>query len=308
MPRKPDVAATNPTARPDWSAANDPFPRPGAASPAAFVAPTYAALTFAAPTYVAQQTYPAQQPYPAQPAQWGSPVPTPRRFLGMTPLAAALSSIGLLVLVGGGWFAYGALTKDSNPGSDLAAATSLASPDSTSEPSNPASETPVVAPETEGLTTSPSGNFTFVIDPAWIYDAESVATAEVVPGETAVGAWWTEDLSLSPTATWFAISEYTLPGSTLDGVHQSAVDAFTTGMDITRRWSSPVTPQPGSPLQIDAVMTSLQATADGGALYAEIYSYEYNGYFLEVFSFGPDREHLIMNTDLFLATLNIVKP
>jgi len=226
--------------------------------------------------------------------QWGSPTPTPRRILGMTPLAALLAFVGLVVLAGGGWFTYSALTKGSDPGSGVVAASSSPSPeasDATSEPS----ATSTVAPAPDGQTTSPSGHFTYLVDPAWIYDSSSVADAlaSPSPGETPVAAWWTLDPSSHPTAAWIAVSEYALPDSTLEQVHTEGVDALVSDVEVTKRTSSSIDFTNG----VHAVTTNFEANVDGTAMTGLVYTFGSDGHFLTIISLGADPTEVIRSIE-----------
>lgn len=302
VPRRPEATTTSPSSLPPWPPATGQLSTPTVPAPSGY--PTQ--QVFTAPPY-ATQSYDAQPPYPPQPdafqpTPWGSPPPATHRILGMTPLAAVLSVVALIVLAGGGWFTYSALTKGSDSRSIAGTASPSPSPeisDATVRPTDTATVTPALG----GLTTSPSGRFTYVVDPTWIYDSNSVAVAVAspAPGETPVAAWWSLDPSIEPTSAWIAVSEYDLPGSSLEEAHQQAVDTLVTDAEVTTRTSAPVDFTNG----VHAVTTTVDVTVSGTAMTAIVYSFGSEGHYLTIFGLGAEPSEVSRSMDYITSGVTV---
>jgi hypothetical protein len=84
---------------------------------------------------------------------------------------------------------------------------------------------------------------------------------------------WFLDPSIEPTTAWIAVSEYALPGSSLEEAHQQASDALVADVEVTTRTSFPV----DFTNAVHALTTTLEVNLSGTAMTAIVYSFGSDG-------------------------------
>lgn len=278
MPRQANLAATNPSSRPGWSPPEQQEYGSAVVAPSPYRAPA----NYGAPPHYQQSSYSA--PAAAVPYDYA---PAARRRFSPLRIIASIAAF-VVAAFGVNWGLQTFLGGHESVVVAASATPSVPAQPST-DPSADAPSTAISTPDDE--MTTPSGWFTFLVDPTWLEDSSSMENPDVAPGETPVGAWWTKDRAAEPNAAWIAVSEYALPGATLEQVHQDAVNAFVVGSDVTETQSLSF----DLPNGMHETTTTVQASVEGVAVTAMVYTFESGEHFLTFFGIGTDPSEVGMS-------------
>ena len=102
------------------------------------------------------------------------------------------------------------------------------------------------------------------------------------------------------SAAWIAISEYALPGSSLEEAHKDAVDALVADVEVTTT-SAPVDFTNG----VHALATTLEVNLSGTAMTAIVYSFGSDGHFLTIFALGAKPSEVLRSVDYITSGVTV---